>query len=204
MDTKTNWENIKKSVEKTKWRSSYEANSYGDLFYALVRMYRPARVVELGTKAGYSAFHIARGMATNGFGKLDCYDLWEKYQYNSNSKSMAEKNLKKYSKYVRLYLRDVVGVDRKYKKDQVDFVHIDLGNEPAMLQKVLLPWLNKVGKFVIIEGGSQERDQIDWMIKYKKSPLSPWLRKIARQNSAIEYFTFAPFPSVTIIRKKIY
>lgn len=203
MDTKIKWEDIKKSVEKTKWRSSYEANAYGELFYALVRMYKPTKIVELGTKAGYSAFHMARGLAANGFGRLDCYDLWEKYPYNSNPKSVTVKNLKKYSRYTRFYLRDAVGVDKKYKKDEVDFVHIDLGNEAQTMEKIVLPWLTKVKQFVIIEGGSADRDQVDWMIKYKKSPLVPWLKKIARQHPGLEYFTFAPFPSVTIIKKGI-
>ena len=94
------------------WYSSYEKNNYGDFFYSLMRVHRPRQVVELGTKAGYSAYHMARGLKENGNGTLDCYDLWETYEFNSVPKSVAEKNLKKFKNILRLKLRDAIGVDK--------------------------------------------------------------------------------------------
>ena len=79
---------------KPPWYSSYEKNNYGELFYALMRIYQPKIVVELGTKAGFSAYHIARGLKDNEKGRLYCYDLWENYKFNSVPKSVAEENLK--------------------------------------------------------------------------------------------------------------
>lgn len=185
---------------KNLWYSSYEKNNYGDLFYALMRIYQPEKVVELGTKSGYSAYNIARGLKVNGKGSLDCYDLWEKYQFKSESKSVAGENLRQFSDILQLELRNAIGVDKKYKK--IDILHIDLSNEGSILEKIVPHWIDKVNQFIIIEGGSSERDKVEWMIKYKKMPIVKWLKDFKSKRLDIEYLTIEPFPSVTIIRKK--
>ncbi len=182
------------------WYSSYEKNNYGDFFYALIRLYQPEKVVELGTKAGYSAYHIARGLKANGKGTLDCYDLWEKYQFKSVPRSVAQKNLGQFSDILQLELRNAIGVDKKYKT--VDILHIDLSHEGSILEKIVPYWIDKVNQFIIIEGGSLERDKVEWMIKYNKMPIRSWLKDFKSKRADIEYLTLEPFPSVTIIRKK--
>src|SRR3989344_1640559 len=102
------------------WYSSYEENNYGEFFYLLVRVYRPEKVVELGTKAGYSAYHIARGLRANGRGTLDCYDLWEKYEFSSVPKAVAEENLKEYNDIVTCALQDATTAHHTYSS--VDIV----------------------------------------------------------------------------------
>lgn len=186
--------------ENPPWHSSYEENNYGELFYALMRIYKPAIVIELGTKAGYSAYHIARGLKANGKGHLYCYDLWEKYPYRSVPKSVAEKNLKKFKDIVSLTLRDTIGVEKKHKI--VDILHIDISNDGEKLEKTVPAWIDKVRQLIIIEGSSDERDKLDWMIKYKKIPIKKWLEEFSRRQSHIEYLTIKPFPSITIIKKK--
>lgn len=181
------------------WYSSYEKNNYGELFYSLVRIYQPRKVVELGTKAGYSAYHIARGLRANGKGYLHCYDLWEKYPFHSVPKSIAEKNLKKFKDIVSFTLQDAIGVEKKYKT--VDILHIDVSNEGDILDKIIPHWIDKVHQLIIIEGGSGERDKLEWVVKYKKIPIKKWLEDFARKRGDIEYFTIEPFPSVTIMRK---
>ncbi len=190
---------MNKKSQNSHWLSSYEQNNYGDFFYGLMRIYQPEKVVELGTKAGYSAYHIARGLRANGKGSLDCYDLWEKYQFKSVPKSVAQENLKEFKDIIRFNLQNAVGVDKLYKK--IDVLHVDLSNEGLILEKIVPHWIDKVNKFIIIEGGSSERDQVEWMIKYKKMPIKKWLEGFVRKSGNIEYFTIEPFPSVTIIRK---
>lgn len=186
--------------EKPPWYSSYEKNNFGELFYSIIRVYKPLKVIELGTKAGYSAYHMARGLKNNGRGSLDCYDLWENYEFNSVPLSVAEDNLKEYKNIVSFYLRDAVGVDKKYKG--VDVLHIDLSNEGGILEKIVPLWIDKVRQLIIIEGGSKERDKIEWMIKFKKKPITKWLKDFSYKRGEIEYFTIEPFPSITLIRKK--
>ena len=192
-DYRKNWKN-------PPWYSSYEKNNYGELFYALVRIYKPDKVVELGTKAGYSAYHMARALAANGKGRLYCYDLWEKYEFNSVPQSVAQKNLKGYSNIIHLIPRNVIGVDKLHKS--IDILHVDLGNEGEILEKIIPYWIDKTTQLIVIEGGGVERDKVDWMIKFQKLSVRDWLNDFSRIRNDIEYFTIEPFPSLTIIRKK--
>ena len=65
-------------------RSSYQKNSYGEIFFALMEAFRPGVVVELGVLDGYSTIAMAKGMKHNhelkrcGQPHLDAYDLFEK------------------------------------------------------------------------------------------------------------------------------
>lgn len=186
--------------EKPPWYSSYEKSNYGDLFYALMRVYQPEKVVELGTKAGYSAYHMARGLKANRKGKLDCYDLWEKYPFRSVPKSVAEKNLRKFKNIVSLKQQDAVGAEKKYKT--IDILHVDISNDGEKLEMIISKWIDKVRQLIIMEGGSEEHDNLDWMIKYKKIPTEKWLEDFCRRRKDIQYFTVDPFTSVTLIRKK--
>lgn len=183
---------MKYNFNNPPWYSSYEKSNYGDLFSGFMRVYQPKKVVELGTKAGYSAYHMARGLKANGKGRLYCYDLWEKYPYHSVPKSVAVKNLRKFKNIVTLKQRDAIGVDKLYKS--VDILHVDISNDGEKLGAIIPRWVNKVRQLIIIEGGSEERDKLNWMIKYKRPPIRPWLQKYS-------HFTFEPFPSVTLINK---
>ena len=182
------------------WYSSYEENNYGDFFYELMRIYQPEKVVELGTKAGYSAYHIARGLFENGRGTLDCYDLWEKYPYTSVPKSLAEENLKEFAGLVSLNLTNAKGAEKYYKS--IDILHVDISNEGFVLEEIIPLWIDKVRQFIIIEGGSMQRDRVFWMKKYNKQPIRKWLKGFMRKRIDLEYFTILPFPSVTLISKR--
>ena len=181
------------------WYSSYEQNNYGNFFYTLMRVYQPETVVELGTKAGYSTYHIARGLRDNGKGKLDCYDLWEKYQFNSVPLSQTQANLKEFNKIISFNQRDAIGMDESYKS--IDILHVDLSNDGILLEQVIPNWIHKTNQLIIMEGGSDERDKIEWMVKNNKLPIKTWLEDFSRRTN-IKYLTIEPFPSVTLIHKE--
>jgi len=182
--------------ESLKWKSSYEEYDYGSVFYGLTRVTKPLLVVELGTKAGYSAFYVAKALKENGKGEIHCYDLWERYQYNSTPINETEENLKEFIQdgIVTLNQRDVLGVDENY--ESVDILHVDVGNHGEILDKIIPCWLPKVKSLIILEGGSEERDQVDWMKKYNKIPLRDWL---SRNKHLFNYITLKNFPSLTIL-----
>jgi hypothetical protein len=70
------------------------------------------------------------------------------------------------------------------------------------LDKIIPQWIDKVRQLIVIEGGSSERDKVEWMIKYKKMPIKSWLKDFKSKHPDIEYLTVESFPSLTIIRKK--
>lgn len=185
--------------ETPPWHSSYEANNYGDLFYGLIRIHRPLKVVELGTKAGYSAYHLARGLKANAKGKLYCYDLWDKYPFRSVPQSVAQKNLTKFKDIVTLTQRDAIGVDKLHRS--ADILHIDISNDADKLEQIVPKWINKVRQLIIIQGGSKENDKLDWMIKFHRPPIRPWLKAFCRRYP-VNCLTLEPFPSVTMIRTR--
>lgn len=175
------------------WESSYETNNFGELFYSLIRIYKPKLIVELGTKAGYSAYHMAWALKENGFGEIHCYDLWDLYEFTSYPKAEAEENLKDLN--CVMHQQDARGVHLKY--DSVDFLHIDLSNHAELLENIVPLWLNKVNQLMIIEGGSEQRDRVEWMKRYAKKPIKQWL--VANRDK-FDYVTISPFPSLTLIR----
>lgn len=189
-----------KNSNNPPWRSSYEQNNYGEFFYSLMRVYQPEKVVELGTLAGYSAYHMARGLRANGKGTLDCYDLWEEYESYSVPKFEAEENLNEFSDIVSLKSRNVIDVDQLY--ETVDILHVDVDNEGEILEKIIPRWIDKTRQVIVIEGGSDERDRFPWMVKLKKQPIKKWLKDFIRRRGDVECITIEPFPSITIIRKK--
>lgn len=152
------------------WKSSYEKYNYGDVFYALVHTYRPEKVVELGTKEGYSAYHIARALSENGNGTLDCYD------HDKAAMDRARENVKEFSPIVSFTTSDALGIDKQYKS--IDILHVDLDNDADVLDEVVPAWINKVKHCIILEGGSVPRDELASKTNFRKMPVSKWLESI--------------------------
>ena len=60
--------------------------------------------------------------------------------------------------------------------------------------------MNKLTKngVIIMEGGSSERDNIEWMIKYNKPKILPVINKY---KSQYDIKTIGNIPSITLIKK---
>jgi hypothetical protein len=56
---------------------------------------------------------------------------------------------------------------------------------------------------MILEGGSQERDNVWWMEKYNKPKIADFLSTTLLSSlNNHEYCIISPHPSITIIKKK--
>ena len=85
------------------------------------------------------------------------------------------------------------------KNNSIDLIHIDIANDGKVLQFTLdyyMPKLSKNG-VILFEGGSIERDQVEWMDKYSKDKINPVI-ELNKQKFDIQ--TFGTFPSLTVIR----
>ena len=62
--------------------------------------------------------------------------------------------------------------------------------------------MNKLKKngILLLEGGSKERDNIEWMIKYKKPKINNIINKY---KNKYEIITIGTVPSITIIKNFI-
>lgn len=183
-------------------RSSYIENNFGEIFYELVRIKSPKTVVELGVLDGYSTTHLADGLLDNAHGSLHAYDLFEDYPFKHSKYEEVKDRLKKY-KFVELHKQDAFTVSDLYGNDSVDFLHVDLSNDGEILKKIIEQWLPKISDkgLILFEGGSLERDQVEWMIKYKKKSIKKELESNSEIKKFFKYRTIDAYPSLTILTK---
>lgn len=153
--------------------SSYKENNLGRTLYDIVLKYKPKKIIEFGVFNGYSV--IAMAMALDEFktGKIIAYDLFEDYQYKHSTLESIQKNIDFYglSQYVELKKKDF----NEWLKSPEDFdlLHIDISNTGEIIKRLFEAVRSKVGNgsIVIFEGGSKERDNVEWMNKYSKKKI---------------------------------
>ena len=82
-----------------------------------------------------------------------------------------------------------------------DIIHIDIANNGDTYEFAINNYMNKLKKdgIMILEGGSEERDNVNWMTKYNK----PKIRTIINKYLDVyDIYTLDKFPSITIIKNK--
>ncbi len=184
-------------------RSSYTENNYGEVFRAIVDAFKPRRCVELGVLDGYSTGYIAQKLKEIGDGELHAYDLFEGYQYkHSNFKDIQER----FSEYTNLRITQMNAfeVAKLYNPGAVDLLHVDLSNTGDTVKKIMDQWDEKMvqGGVILFEGGTTERDNIDWMIKYGCAPIKKEIETNEIIQAKYVYGTHLKFPGLTMLLKK--
>ena len=184
-------------------RSSYAANNFGWLFYALARIHRPQVCVELGVLDGYSLIRTATGLRSNEGGIIHGYDLWEDYPYKHADINDVQNRVDGLglTDYAHLHTASAFHVPERWADDSVDWCHVDLSNDGKVVDWALSAWRSKLkdGGLLLLEGGSEERDRVEWMVKYEKVPIMPALRE---WDDVYEIVTFDPAPSLTVCKKR--
>ena len=189
-------------------RSSYIDNDYGSVFRALILAHKPKLAVECGVLDGYSTFNIAHAIRFNRLKRgIICpffaYDLWENYDYKHGDFQEVEDMLKDQAleKFCILSEGDAFSTSQVFEDNSVDFLHMDISNNGDTLVKTLEVWGDKISEdgMIAFEGGSEERDNVEWMKKYKFASIRDML-----MNNPIVYknwiFQVLPiFPSMTLL-----
>jgi predicted O-methyltransferase YrrM len=175
--------------------------------------------VELGVLDGYSTLHIAKGIKwlhkVRGYqGKLDAYDLFEDYEFKHGSKEEVKNVLREngVEDYVNLQKGNAYEVYKNYPNmvmDEVrgvEFLHIDISNTGDIIRDLMELWHPKIGSrgLVMIEGGSDERDNVEWMMTYNKSSIKDEIEANYIINRYYLYGTYFKFPSMTVLLRKWY
>jgi len=173
--------------------SSYKENDLGKTLYNIVIQLQPNKVIEFGCLYGYSTVSIALALKHLGKGKLICYDLWEDYQYKHSTLEQTKENVIKYEveDFVEFYK---MNFNEWIKQPETfDLLHLDISNTGDTISKVydILPKNSQV----IFEGGSIERDNVEWMKKYNSTPINSI-------KSKVDYKVINNnFPSISFFRK---
>jgi len=154
--------------------SSYKENDLGKTIYDFIVEKKPKIVLEFGCLYGYSTVAIAMALKHNGFGKLYTHDLFEDYEFKHSTLEKTKSNIIKYN--VADYVEFIKMDFNEWLKNPTEFdvLHLDISNTGDTLLKTEFFLRNQIqaGSQIIFEGGSAERDSIEWMKKYNMVPIS--------------------------------
>lgn len=191
--------------------SSYQQNEFGEIIKAYVIGWKPVSFVELGVLHGYSTRYIAEGLKEirrlyDINTKLDAYDLFDEYQYKHGKKEEVEQMLKEHnlSEYVNIIQGNAYEVYKNYQDKSLEFLHVDISNTGDTVKKIMELWDPKIRArgLILFEGGSEERDNIEWMKKYNMPPIKKEIETNPIINKYYSYGTYFRFPSLTVLLKK--
>jgi predicted O-methyltransferase YrrM len=178
-------------------RSSYREERFSKVLRTICILKNPKKIVEFGILDGYSLDCFLE--ATGEECEILAYDLFEEFPYNSAKFDSMEK---KYNKTrASIGRENLFNAHNIFEDGSIDIMHIDIANDGDVYDYCinnLMPKISDSG-VMILEGGSKERDDIEWMIKYNK----PKIREVLyRYESEYIINVFNEFPSLTIITKK--
>lgn len=181
--------------------SSYADRGYGSLFYALVRALTPRSSVEIGIFRGYSLLMAAAALRDNGAGAITGYDLFEDYPYRHAPRSQVAQQIldSGLADWATLQQADARVVHEQW--DAVDYLHVDVSNTGDTYRQVFQHWAPRVSQVILLEGGSRERDNVDWMLQHGKPAIVPALADLRRDYPGWSISVLEPFPSLTVALK---
>ena len=191
--------------------SSYAQNNFAEVFKAIVSAFQPKRCVEIGTLEGYSAIAIGQGLKENfeksgSEGHLDAHDLFEEYKYRNASIATAQKNIDDagVGRFVTLHQQHADTVAQEYGDGSIDLLHIDISNDGNTIRWAMEAFDRKMvyGGIILFEGGTDERDQVEWMLKYTRAPIKKELETNPIIAEKYVFATYTKFPAVTCLLKK--
>ena len=176
-------------------KSSYKKNNYENIFRQICLQTEPNSILEIGILDGYSLQAFVNHSKKDT--EIVAIDLFEDYEYkNSNFKFV--KNLFIHYKNVDIKYGNFYEFHKTC--DNFDIIHIDISNDADTYKYSLNHYFQKTNKLLILEGGSEERDNVEWMTKYNKPSISRFLKNL---DSEYKFNVIELFPSLTIFYKNI-
>ena len=178
-------------------KSSYNNTiNYCELIAGITFIQNPKSIVEFGILEGASLKTFINN--TSRSCNIVAYDIFDKFNGNGSNKDELDKTFSKYSN-VSISYGDFYKQYKNIQDKSVDILHIDIANNGDVIEFIFENYISKLSKngIIIFEGGSQKRDQVEWMDKYNKPKLAPVLEKY---KSKYSIKTIGDFPSLTIVR----
>lgn len=175
-------------------RSSYKEYHYNKVFQSICFSINPSRIVEFGILEGYSLDCFVNYSQDC---LIDANDLFDEFPHNAADYDFVTNKYGDCSN-VSIYKRDFYKSADVYEDNSIDILHIDIANNGDTFEFAIQNYLPKVRGVMIMEGGSEERDNIEWMQKYNKPRIGPVLKKY---ENDVRITVLEDFPSITLIRK---
>lgn len=191
--------------------SSYIQHNYAAVFKSIVSAFQPIVCVELGVLEGYSTIAIAQGLKENfekngARGHLAAHDLFETYQFRNSPIERTRKNIEDagVGDFVTLYQDNAFYVADDYQPNSVHLLHIDISNNGGTMRSMMEQWDAKMvqGGLILFEGGTEERDNVEWMTKYGFASIKTELETNPIIEEKYVFGTYMRFPGLTCLLKK--
>ena len=179
-------------------KSSYtNALDYGDIFSSLCYLKKPRSVVEIGLLHGYSLKQFADNVDKTC--SIRAFDIFNDFNGNSANKEDLLKTFNRYGN-VSINYGDFYKVHKTLENNSIDIIHIDIANNGDVFRFAIDNYFDKLTEMgvLILEGGSVERDNIDWMNKYNKPKINDTLLQYKDTHRIL---TIGSLPSLTLIQK---
>ena len=178
-------------------KSSYKENRLDLVFKTLCASIAPKKIVEFGILEGYSLDVLVENRPDKC--TIEAFDLFDDFPYNA---AVYEDVNERFGQYdgVLIEKADFYKSVDYFEDKSVDIMHIDIANDGLVYRWAIDNYMPKIseGGVIVLEGGSKERDDYDWMIKYNKEKINPYLESIKDEYNVT---IIEDFPSLTIIKK---
>lgn len=174
-------------------QSSYRQNDFNSIFKIICENVKPKSVLEIGILDGYSLDSFVRN--TSSETKIVAIDLFDKYEYKNSNYKFINNSFKK-NKNVEILHGDFFCYHKK--SSNFDIIHIDISNDADIYKFSIENYFPKANKLLLLEGGSKERDDVNWMKEYKKPKINKFLNEIKKDYN---FQIVDLFPSLTIFYK---
>jgi predicted O-methyltransferase YrrM len=170
--------------------------SYGEFIQGITQTLNPNKILEIGILDGYSLESFVKGCNKNT--KIDAYDLFDDFNGNHSDKNKLFDYFKNYTN-VTIQHGDFYKLHNSIS--EYDLIHIDIANNGDVFEYVIQNYLPKLSDngVILFEGGSINRDNVEWMKKYDKTPINTMIQKYTEKGFNIK--TYGDFPSITLLRK---
>lgn len=181
--------------------SSYQKNNFSWEFEKIITEVKPKLIVEFGIGNGYSLQYLR--WHSKDTCMVHAYDLFDDFPYNTADFNTIKQMFWQYKNNMKIEKLDFYKGPEKYKNNEIDILHIDVANNADIYRFATEKYWPKIsiGGAMILEGGSKERDEVEWMNKYDKPKINPYLQQISNKFN-IE--VIEKFPSLTVIRKTVF
>jgi predicted O-methyltransferase YrrM len=174
-------------------RSSYIKHNYGLVFSTLCSALLPQKIIEIGILDGYSLEFLHKHKPSSC--TLEAYDLFDDFPHNAAD----YKQIKEKYPDIVLEKGDYYNLVDRFPDGSIDILHIDVANDGDVYRFAVENYLKKISPkgIIVLEGGSSERDEVDWMRKYNKTKINPYLQSISDSYCIT---ILEDFPSLTLIK----
>ena len=173
--------------------SSYQPSGMGRVLYDAVIKQRAKKIIDFGVLHGYSTVCMAMAARETG-GKVYAYDLFDDYEFNGPNTPILKENFSRYNVAHLIKLKKINFYEWLNDIEDFDILHLDISNDGDIISRLHEATKDSRGQ-VFFEGGSRSRDVCDWMLKYKKKPisdLSDWYDLVASSSHQSGGRTYCP------------